>query len=155
MALRLDEAGADALVLFNRFLQPDIDPETLSVVPQVGLSHPSEGRLPRTWVALLFGRVHASLAATTGVETADDVTKYLLAGADAVMSASALLRHGPEYAAVLLGGLTDWMERRGFETVDAVRGKLAVPAEADGAEYERSGYVVALRQANMTDYGPW
>ena len=155
MALRLDEAGADALVLFNRFLQPDIDPETLSVVPQVGLSHPSEGRLPRTWIALLFGRVHAALAATTGVETADDVTKYLLAGADVVMSASALLRHGPEYAAVLLGGLTDWMERRGFETVDAVRGKLAVPAESDGAEYERSGYVVALRQANMTDYGPW
>ena len=155
MALRLDEAGADALVLFNRFLQPDIDPETLSVVPQVGLSHSSEGRLARTWIALLFGRVHAALAATTGVETADDVTKYLLAGADVVMSASALLRHGPEYAAVLLGGLTDWMERRGFETVDAVRGKLAVPAEADGAEYERSGYVVALRQANMTDYGPW
>jgi dihydroorotate dehydrogenase (fumarate) len=83
------------------------------------------------------------------------VTRYLLAGADVVMTASALLRHGPEYAAVLLGGLTDWMERRGFENVDAVRGKLAVPAEADGADYERSGYVVALRQANMTDYGPW
>ena len=110
MALRLDEAGADGLVLFNRFLQPDIDPETLTVTPGVGLSSPAEGRLPRTWIALLRGRVRASLAATTGVETAADVAKYLLAGADVVMTASALLRHGPEYAARAArraGGLDD------------------------------------------------
>jgi dihydroorotate dehydrogenase (fumarate) len=155
MALRLDEAGADALVLFNRFLQPDIDPDALAVVPQVGLSHPSEARLPRTWIALLYRRVHAALAATTGVETPADVSKFLLAGADVVMTASALLRHGPEYATVLVDGLADWMERKGFATVDALRGRLAVPAEADGADYERAGYVGALRAANMSDYGPW
>ncbi len=110
MALRLDEAGADALVLFNRFLQPDIDPDTLAVARQVGLSSPAEARLPRTWIALLHGRVRASLAATTGVDTAADVARYLLAGADVVMTASALLRHGPEHATVLLDGLSDWME---------------------------------------------
>ena len=95
MALRLDEAGADGLVLFNRFLQPDIDPDTLTVRPVIGLSTPAEARLPRTWIALLRGRVTASLAATTGVEGPDDVASYLLAGADVVMTASALLRHGP------------------------------------------------------------
>ena len=117
IAQRLDQAGADALVLFNRFLQPEIDPDTLSVVPTVGLSSPAEGRLPRTWIALLHGRVRASLAATTGVETADDVARYLLAGADVVMSASALLRHGPEYAGALLDDLTAWMERQGFASL--------------------------------------
>ena len=106
MALRLDEAGADALVLFNRFLQPDIDPETAR-----GRARPSRSRarsdalLPRTWIALLRGRVRASLAATTGVEDPADVAKYLLAGADVVMTTSALLRHGPEYATALLDGL--------------------------------------------------
>ena len=128
MALRLDAAGADALVLFNRFLQPDIDPEALAVVPAVGLSGPGEARLPRTWIALLHGRVRAALAATTGVETAADVAKYLLAGADVVMTASALLRHGPGHAAVLLDGLSDWMARKGF--ADARRG--ARPARGAG-----------------------
>ena len=155
MALRLDEAGADALVLFNRFLQPDIDPETLAVAPSVDLSSPAEARLPRTWIALLHGRVRASLAATTGVEDAADVAKYLLAGADVVMTASALLRHGPEHAAVLLDGLSDWMARKGFAAVDELRGMLAVPPGADEAAYERAGYVSALRAANAGAYGPW
>jgi dihydroorotate dehydrogenase (fumarate) len=150
MALRLDEAGADALVLFNRFLQPEIDPDKLSVVPAVGLSIPAEARLPRTWIALLHGRVRASLAATTGVETAADVAKYLLAGADVVMTASALLRHGPEHATVLLDGLADWMTRKQFASVDELRGILAVPAGADEAAYERAGYVGALREANTS-----
>ena len=109
MAQRLDKAGADALVLFNRFLQPDIDAEELAVVPHVTLSSQLEGRLPRMCIALLRERVRAALAATSGVETPDDVAAYLLAGADVVMTASALLRHGPEYAAVLLDGLTTWM----------------------------------------------
>ncbi len=155
VALRLDEAGADALVLFNRFLQPDIDPDNLAVVPKVGLSSPAEARLPRTWIALLRGRVQASLAATTGVEDASDVVKYLLAGADVVMTASALLRHGPEHATVLLDGLTDWMGRKGFTAVDELRGLLAVPPGADQAAYERAGYVSALREANETTFGPW
>jgi len=154
MARRLDRAGADGLVLFNRFLQPDIDPETLTVTVRPGLSTQAEGRLPRTWIALLAGRVRASLAATTGVETAADVASYLLAGADVVMTASALLRHGPGYASVLLGELSAWMARKGFGSVAEVRGLLAVPDGTDQAAYERAGYVTALEAANK-GYGPW
>jgi dihydroorotate dehydrogenase (fumarate) len=154
MTRRLDLAGADGLVLFNRFLQPDIDPETLTVTVRPGLSAQAEGRLPRTWIALLAGRVRASLAATTGVETAADVASYLLAGADVVMTASALLRHGPGYAGVMLGDLSDWMARKGFGSVADVRGLLAVPDGTDQAAYERAGYVTALEAANK-GYGPW
>jgi dihydroorotate dehydrogenase (fumarate) len=154
MARRLDRAGADGLVLFNRFLQPDIDPETLTVTIRPGLSSQAEGRLPRTWIALLAGRVRASLAATTGVETAADVASYLLAGADVVMTASALLRHGPGYSGVLLGELSAWMARKGFGSVAEVRGLLAVPDGTDQAAYERAGYVTALEAANR-GYGPW
>jgi dihydroorotate dehydrogenase (fumarate) len=111
--------------------------------------------LPRTWIALLHGRVEASLAATTGVETAADVAKYLLAGADVVMTASALLRHGPEYASVLLEELEAWMRRKRFESVGQFRGLLAVPPETDATSYERAGYVTALRDANESSYGPW
>jgi len=155
LARRLDLAGADGLVLFNRFLQPDIDPETLTVVPAVSLSAPSEARLPLTWIALLHGRIGASLAATTGVESSTELIKYLLAGADVVMTASALLRHGPEYAAALLEGLREWMVRKGFATITELRGLLAVPINADETARERADYVSALRQANGADYGPW
>jgi dihydroorotate dehydrogenase (fumarate) len=148
MALRLDEAGADGLVLFNRFLQPDIDPETLAVVPAVDLSSPAEARVPRTWISILCQRVRASLAATTGVEGPADVAKYLLAGADVVMTASSLIRHGPGHATVLLDGLADWMARKGYASVDDVRGLLAVPVDTDQAAYERAGYVRAMRDAN-------
>ncbi len=155
MALRLTEAGADGLVLFNRFLQPDIDPETLAVVPGVGLSNPADARLPRAWIALLRGRVPAALAATTGVEGPDDVARYLLAGADVVMTASALLRHGPEHATVLLDGLSEWMARKGFTAIDQVRGLLSVPPGTDEAAHERGGYVRAMRAANRSVHGPW
>jgi dihydroorotate dehydrogenase (fumarate) len=155
IARRLDEAGADALVLFNRFLQPDIDEEKLAVVPAVGLSSPAEARLPRTWIALLHGRVRASLAATTGVESAGDVAKYLLAGADVVMTASALLRHGPEHARTLLDGLSNWMAQKGFASLDDLRGMLSVPADGDESAHERAGFVSALREANAGTYGPW
>ncbi len=154
MALRLDRAGADGLVLFNRFLQPDIDPETLTVNTPFGLSSPEEGRLPRAWIALLAGRVRASLAATTGVEDAGDVARYLLAGADVVMTASALLRRGAGYAGVLLDGLSGWMARKGFATVADARGLLSVPADQDRTAYERGGYVTMMRAANRRS-GPW
>jgi dihydroorotate dehydrogenase (fumarate) len=154
LALRLDEAGADALVLFNRFLQPDIDPETLSIVPRVTLSNPTDARLPRTWIALLHGRVRAALAATSGIEDSADIAKYLLAGADVVMTASALLRHGPEHATVLLDGLTTWMARKGLRSVDELRGMLSVPVDADRSAYERAGYVSAMRAANRGAYAP-
>jgi len=155
MAERLDEAGVDALVLFNRFPLPDIDPDRLSVAPVVDLSSPVEGRLPRLWVALLYGRIRASLGVTTGVETSDDMTKCLLAGADVVMTTSALLRHGPEYARVLLDGLSDWMARRGLAAVDEVRGLLAKTTDTERAAYGRAGYVGALQDANRRIYGPW
>jgi dihydroorotate dehydrogenase (fumarate) len=152
IALRLDEAGADGLVLFNRFLQPDIDAETLAVLPGVDLSSPAEARLPRTWISLLRRHVRASLAATSGVETPADVVKYLLAGADVVMTASALIRHGPRHAAVLLDGLSEWTARKGYTSVSELRGILAVPADTDQAAYERAGYIRALRGANGA---PW
>jgi dihydroorotate dehydrogenase (fumarate) len=154
LALRLDEAGADALVLFNRFLQPDIDPESLSIVPRVTLSNPADARLPRTWIALLHRRVRAALAATSGVEDSADVARYLLAGADVVMTASALLRHGPQHATVLLDGLTSWMARKGLRSVDELRGMLSVPVDADRSAYERAGYVSAIRAANRGAYAP-
>ena len=154
MAQRLDSAGADGLVLFNRFLQPDIDPDTLTVTSGFGLSDPAEARLPRAWIALLAGRLRASLAATTGVDDAADVAKYLLAGADVVMTASALIRHGPNHARTLLDGLATWMSRMGFSSVAEVRGLLSVPAEANEATQERAGYVAALQAADM-GYGPW
>jgi dihydroorotate dehydrogenase (fumarate) len=155
IAQRLDAAGADALVLFNRLLQPDIDAEELALSPTVALSSMVDARLPRTWIALLRGKVSASLAATGGVEGPADVAKYLLAGADVVMTASALLRHGPEHASTLLDGLTTWMARKGFRTVDELRGMLSVPPDADQEAYERAAYVSALRAANARAHGPW
>jgi dihydroorotate dehydrogenase (fumarate) len=154
MALRLDRAGADGLVLFNRFLQPDIDPETLTVTSRFGLSSQAEARLPRAWIAMLAGRVACSLAATTGVADAMDVAKYLLAGADVVMTASALIRNGAGYGAVMLSGLSDWMVRQGFRSVADLRGLLSVPNGTSQAGYERSNYVTALEAANR-GYGPW
>ena len=153
-ALRLDRVGADGLVLFNRFLQPDIDAESLTVTGGFNLSHPDEGRLPRAWISLLYGRVQASLAATTGVYDAVDVAAYLLAGADVVMTASALIRHGPTYAEALLDGLTAWMSRKGFASLSDVRGLLHVPAEAGEPGFERATYVTALKSANL-GLGPW
>jgi dihydroorotate dehydrogenase (fumarate) len=150
MALALDQAGADGLVLFNRFLQPDIDCETMTMRPEVTLSNASETRLPLTWITLLRGRLRASLAASTGVENATEVIKYLLAGADVVQCASALLRHGPQHADALLDGLRGWMERKGYPTVEGFRGMLAVPQ--DGSARERRDYVAALREANGRTY---
>ncbi len=147
VATALDQAGADGLVLFNRFLQPDVDTEAIQVVPGVTLSSPVEARLPRTWIAILRHRVRGSLAATTGVETAEDVVAYLLAGADVVMTASALLRHGPSYIEVLTRGLESWLDRKGYESVDAMRGLLAVRDGAHAGADARAGYVRALQDA--------
>ncbi len=155
MASRLDKAGADGIVLFSRFMHPRIDPESLEVFPSVGLSDPAESRLPQTWVALLYGRLEATIVAAGGVEQADDVVSYILAGADAVMTASALLRHGPGYAENLLDGLARWMARKGFDALDQVRGMLAVQSSSDETTWERTQYVDALRAANANLQGPW
>lgn len=153
LALRLDHVGADGLVLFNRFMQTDIDAEALTVSMGLRLSSPAEASLPRSWIARLRGRVRASLAGSTGVDGADDVAAYLLAGADVVTTTSSLLRHGPGHAAVLLDGLRTWMERKGFAAVGDARGMLAVSAGADEDAYQRAGYLTALDEATRT-YGP-
>lgn len=148
---QLSDAGADGLVLFNRFLQPEIDVDALAVEPGLDLSTQTEGRLPRTWIAALRGKISASLAATSGVQSSDDLVRGLLAGADVVMSTSALVRHGADFGHQLLDGLETWMAQHGYTSVDEVRGLLAVRHEDENA-YQRAGYVTALEQAKRT-YG--
>ncbi|MFM8333700.1 MAG: dihydroorotate dehydrogenase-like protein [Candidatus Methylumidiphilus sp.] len=144
MAKRLDEAGADALVLFNRFYQPDINIHELEVNPSLSLSSAGEIRLPLLWIALLHGQLNASLAATRGVEKPDEVIKYLLAGADVVMTTSALLRNGPSYLGVLLEGLKAWMEARRFSSVNQVRGSMSHQNVANPAAFQRANYIRVL-----------
>ncbi|NLI18022.1 MAG: dihydroorotate dehydrogenase-like protein [Actinomycetales bacterium] len=151
VALRLVDAGADGLVLFNRFLQPDIDVETLEATTTWALSMPDEGRLPRTWIATLRHHTTASLAGTTGVADGSDVVKFLLAGADVVMSTSALIRRGPAHAATMLAELEDYLDRKGF-TLDGMRGLLAVPPDTEGNAWQRTSYVAAMEKAKAT-YG--
>ncbi len=125
LAGEIGKAGAKGLVLFNRFYQPDIDLMTLTPKPSLELSNPYEIRQALLWISLLSGRIGTSLAATGGVETGNEVVKYLLAGADVVMTASALLRHGPAHVGALRRALEEWMEGRGFDSVDQVRARLA------------------------------
>lgn len=151
-ALRVVDAGASGLVLFNRFLQPSVNVERLAVEPGVALSNASDGQVPRTWIATLRNHTSASLAATSGVTDAADVAAYLLAGADVVMTTSALVRNGVGYARTLIDGLADWMRSHGFASTDAFRGRLAVPSGTDENAFARSGYVAALEKAQST-YG--
>ena len=145
MAVKLQGAGANGLVLFNRFYQPDIDIGTLQVLTDLNLSRPEEIRLPLLWLAVLSGRVKASLAATTGVSTADEVIKYLLAGADAVMSTSALLRHGVGHMKVLLSGLELWLTSREFASLEEVRGLMSQRRISDPQALERANYIRILQ----------
>ncbi len=144
MAKQLDEAGADALVLFNRFYRPDLDIDSLAVLPTLTLSHASEMRLPLQWIALLRGRIKASLGATRGVESAVEVVKYLLAGADAVMTTSALLRKGPGHTATLVAGLQAWMEEHEFQSLEELRGLLSHAKVSDPLPLERANYIRVL-----------
>jgi len=144
MARHLAEAGADGLVLFNRFLQPDIDLETLSVDPHIHLSTSAELRLRLRWIAILRGRVPVSLAATGGVHTAKDVTKLLLAGADVTMLASALLRFGPERLAAIEADLVEWLTEREYESVEQLKGSMSQASCPDPAAFERGNYMRAL-----------
>jgi dihydroorotate dehydrogenase (fumarate) len=144
MAKRLDQTGADALVLFNRFYQPDIDITGLEVAPTLELSSASEIRLPLLWIALLHGKLNASLGATRGVAGPEEVVKYLLAGADVVMTTSALLRRGPSYAAILVDGLKRWMEAREFSSVKQVRGTMSHGKVANPGAFERANYIKVL-----------
>lgn len=143
-ARRLDEDGVDGLVLFNRFYQPDLDVEELEVQRALRLSDPSELPLRLRWLAILAGRVSASLTATGGIHTAIDAVKALMAGAHAVQMVSALLKHGPEYLRLVHGELVGWMMEHGYETVESLRGTLSLARCPDPAAYERANYIQIL-----------
>jgi dihydroorotate dehydrogenase (fumarate) len=145
IAHRLDRAGADGLVLFNRFYQPDLDIERLEVVPNLTLSTSSELRLRLRWVAILHGHVDADLAVTGGVHTAEDVVKSLMAGAAVTMMTSALLRHGVEHLATVRDGLRVWMEEHEYESVQQMRGSMSSGAVSEPAAFERANYLKVLR----------
>jgi dihydroorotate dehydrogenase (fumarate) len=141
----LDQAGADGFVLFNRFYQPDIDLAELCLRRDLILSAPSEMRLPLLWLGVLAGQVRGSLAASTGVETADEVIKYLLVGADVVMTTSALLRHGVGYMRTLLDGLTAWLDARNIDAVSRIRGRMSRRMLPDASAFDRANYITILQ----------
>ena len=144
-ARRLVAAGADGLVLFNRFYQPDVDPEELEVERSLRLSEPSELALRLRWLAILSGRLPTSLAATGGVHDALDVVKALLCGADAVQVVSALLKRGPERLAEMLAGLGSWLEEHEYVSLAELRGALSLERCPDPAAYERANYIRLLQ----------
>jgi dihydroorotate dehydrogenase (fumarate) len=144
MAKRLDEAGADALVLFNRFYQPDIDLEELELRPSVVLSTPQALRLPLTWIGILYGKIQASLAATSGVHESEDVVKLLMAGADVTMMCSSLLRHGVNHLREVARGLRDWMEVHEYESVRQMQGSMSQIKCANPGGFERAQYMQAV-----------
>ncbi len=145
MATRCVDAGADGLVLFNRFYQPDFDLDELEVVPNLELSSAHEIRLPLLWIAILHGRIGCSLAATRGVESGREVIKYTMAGADAVMTTSALLRHGPGHLKTLVKEVTDWMERHDYKSIAQMKGSMSQKKVADPSAFERANYIKVLQ----------
>ncbi|MCC8991223.1 MAG: dihydroorotate dehydrogenase-like protein [Streptococcus sp.] len=151
MAKALDDAGADALVLFNRFYQPDFDLDKLEVAPNLQLSTPDEIRLPLLWLAVLYGRLRASLGATRGVHTPIEVVKYVMAGADAVMTTSALLKNGVGYLSILRDGLKTWMDVHGYESVTQMKGSMSQRNVADPTAFERANYIKTL-ESYKVDY---
>ena len=144
MAKRLDDVGADALVLFNRFYQPDIDLEELAVQPSVILSTPQALRLPMRWIAILFGRIDADLAATSGIHHAPDALKMLMAGADVTMLCSTLLARGIDYIRTIETEMSHWMEEHWYESVHQLKGSLSQMRCPDPSTFERAQYMRAL-----------
>ena len=146
MARELADAGADGLVLFNRFYQPDVDLERLEVEPSLELSTASEIRLPLLWIAILYGRVNASLAASRGVHSSQEVIKYLLAGADAVMTTGALLKNEIEYMTALVEGMKNWMEEREYASLADLKGAMSQLNLDDPSAFERANYIKILER---------
>ncbi len=144
MARRLDDAGANALVLFNRFYQPDIDLEEFEVTPNVQLSTSTAQRLPMRWIAILKDRIAADLAATSGVHTGLDAVKMLLVGANVVMMCSALLKHGIFHLQNVEKHMIEWMEKNGYESVEEMTGIMSQQKTPDPGTFERAQYMKAL-----------
>ncbi len=144
VAQRFDEVGADALVLFNRFYQPDMDLETLEIRPNVLLSTPQALRLPLRWVAILFGRVKADLAASSGIHSSLDVLKVLMAGANITQLCSVLLQHGIGQIRTIEKGMVEWMEAHEYESVSQLRGSMSQKNCANPSAFERAQYMRAI-----------
>jgi len=143
-ARRLDRVGADGLVLFNRFYQPDIELETLEISPNILLSTPMAMRLPMRWIAMLYGRIGANLAATSGIHRANDALKMLMAGADVIMLCSILLRRGIDHIKVIEREMREWMEEHEYESVEQLKGSMSQKNCPDPSAFERAQYMRAL-----------
>jgi dihydroorotate dehydrogenase (fumarate) len=155
MAQRLDQAGADALVLFNRFYQPDINLQELEIQPNVLLSTPQSLRLPLTWIGILFGRVKTNLAATGGVHNAEDVVKLLMVGADVTMLCSSLMRHGINHVRHVQRELREWMEEHEYESVRQMQGSMSQQKCPDPAAFERAQYMHAVKGMQHIHTAGW
>jgi dihydroorotate dehydrogenase (fumarate) len=155
MAMRLFQAGADALVLFNRFYQPDFDLDHLEVTPHLVLSDSNELRLPLRWIAILYGRVPVDLALTSGVHTHFDMLKGLMAGAKVTMIASELLHNGPQQIGHILHELARWMEEHDYESVQQMQGSMSQINVADPAAFERANYMKVLQSWRQDPTGMW
>ncbi len=151
MAASLEEAGAEGLVLFNRFYQPDIDLEELEVQPSLELSSSFEKRLPLRWIAMLRPHLKCSLAATTGIHTAEDVIKMTLAGADVSMMASVLLFQGPSVLKNILNDMAVWMEEKEYESLEEMKGAMSSASVADPSAFERANYIKILQGFRLED----
>ncbi|MGA8660474.1 MAG: dihydroorotate dehydrogenase-like protein [Chthoniobacterales bacterium] len=155
MAKRLVEKGANGLVLFNRFYQPDIDLENLTVTPNLLLSTPMAMRLPLRWLAILHGRLKASLAATSGIHTGFDALKMLMAGADVTMLCSVLLRHGIDHIKTIESTMSGWMSEHEYESVAQLKGSVSQQNSPDPSAFERVQYIHALSTYSQTHPKRW
>jgi len=151
---KLEAAGANGVSLFNRYYLPDIDLETLEVTPSLKLSSSVESRLSMRWIAMLYGRVNLTLAATSGIHTSEDAIKLLLAGADVTHMCSALLHHGPEYLGEVLKGIEQWMEEKEYSSVTQLKGSVSHANATDPEAFERSNYIKVLNSFDSPD-GVW
>lgn len=144
MANQLDVTGADGLVLFNRFYQPDIDLESMEAVSNLQLSTSFEMRLPLRWIAVLYGNVHASLAASTGLHTVEDVIKTIMVGADVTQLASVLLNDGADAVSRMLKGIESWMDKKEYESIEQMKGCMSYKSLKEPGVYERANYIKML-----------
>jgi dihydroorotate dehydrogenase (fumarate) len=144
MAAAFDAIGADALVLFNRFYQPDIDLEKMEVAPNLTLSVPADMRLALHWIGILFGKIRANLAATSGIYQATDVIKMVMAGADVTMLCSALMRHGIQHIQRIEMEIVAWLEKHGYKSLAEIKGKMSQKNCPDPSAFERAQYVHGL-----------
>jgi dihydroorotate dehydrogenase (fumarate) len=149
MAKQFDDAGVDALVLFNRFYQPDIDLENYEVTPNLLLSQSSAMRLPMRWIAMLKDRIKADLAATSGIHTGTDVIKMLLVGANVAMLCSSLLKHGINHVRNIEDHMKQWMREREYESVTQLQGSMSQEKAANPSNFERAQYMKAITKYQL------